>query len=278
MTGPGARGAALEALEVDLLLEGVARQWGFDLRRRSRPQLLRRLRRHLREERLDSFSALQGRVLHEAEALDALLRTLSCTPPALFSEAAFFRDFRTRVVPVLRTWPSVRVWHAGCGTGEDTYALAILLHEEGLWGRCRLYASDVSEGLLADARTGVLPLPTPEDARRYAEAGGKGALSDYYTRDGNWALLHPKLRDGIFFTQHNLATDGSFNEFHVIVCRDTLLAFNRAMHDHVHGRLFESLARFGFLCLGRKESVARTPHAGAYESLEDCGRIYRRVG
>ncbi|NMO21781.1 chemotaxis protein CheR [Pyxidicoccus fallax] len=273
----GGASAELESIEVDLLLEGVARQWGFDLRSHARPLLLRRLRRHLREERLDTFSALQARVLHDGEALEGLLRTLSCTPTSLFSDPAFFRDFRARVVPVLRTWPSVRVWHAGCGTGEDTYALAILLLEEGLWGRCRLYASDSSEGLLADARTGVLPLPGEEDARRYVEAGGKGALTDYYTRDGNWALLQPKLRDSIFFTQHNLATDGSFNEFHVIVCRDTLLTFNRTLHNRVHGRLFESLARFGFLCLGRKESVARTPHASAYEELEGSGRIFRRV-
>ncbi|NTX09770.1 chemotaxis protein CheR [Myxococcus sp. CA056] len=273
----GASVAALEALEADLLLEGVARHWGFDLRSHSRPRLLRRLRRHLREERLESFSALQARVLHDGEALEGLLRALSSTPPGLFSDAAFFRDFRTRVVPVLRTWPSVRVWHAGCGTGEDTYALAILLHEEGLWSRCRLYASDASEGLLADARTGVLPLPGEDDARRHAESGGRGSLSDSYTRDGNWALLHPRLRDGIFFTQHNLTIDGSFNEFHVIVCRDTLLSFNRALHNRVHSRLYESLARFGFLCLGRKESVARTPHVAAYEELEGSGRIFRRV-
>jgi len=273
----GTPGTELESIEVDLLLEGVARQWGFDLRSHARPLLLRRLRRHLREERLESFSALQARVLHDGEALEGLLRTLSCTPPSLFSDAAFFRDFRSRVVPVLRTWPSVRVWHAGCGTGEDTYALAILLQEEGLWGKCRLYASDSSEGLLADARTGVLPLPDEDDARRYVEGGGTAALGDYYTRDGNWALLQPKLRDGIFFTQHHLATDGSFNEFHVIVCRDTLLTFNRTLHNRVHGCLFESLARFGFLCLGRKESLARTPHVAAYEALEGTGRIFRRV-
>jgi chemotaxis protein methyltransferase CheR len=272
---PGA--AELESLEVDLLLEGVARHWGFDLRSHARPLLLRRLRRHLREERLASFSELQTRVLHDSEALEGLLRTLSCTPGSLFADAAFFLDFRARVVPALRTWPSVRIWHAGCGTGEDTYALAILLQEEGLWGRCRLYASDASEGLLADARTGVLPLPSEEDARRYLEAGGKAQLSDYYTRDGNWALLAPKLREDIFFTQHNLATDGSFNEFHVIVCRDTLLTFNRTLHNRVHTRLFESLARFGFLCLGRKESLSRTPQAAAYVELEGSGRIFRRV-
>ncbi|HZI13534.1 MAG TPA: CheR family methyltransferase [Myxococcus sp.] len=272
---PGA--AELESLEVDLLLEGVARHWGFDLRSHARPLLMRRLRRHLREERLESFSELQARVLHDGEALEGLLRTLSCTPASLFADAEFFLDFRARVVPALRTWPSVRIWHAGCGTGEDTYALAILLQEEGLGGRCRLYASDASEGLLADARTGVLPLPSEEDARRYLEAGGKGQLSDYYTRDGNWALVPPKLRDSIFFTQHSLATDGSFNEFHVIVCRDSLLTFNRTLHNRVHTRLFESLARFGFLCLGRKESLSRTPHAAAYVELEGSGRIFRRV-
>ncbi|MBN1203750.1 MAG: chemotaxis protein CheR [Myxococcaceae bacterium] len=269
-------GAELEALELELLLEGVRRQYGFDLRHYSRPLLLRRLRRHLREERLDTFSALQGRVLHDPEAMEGLLGALACPPEALFSDPAFLQAFRTRVVPVLRTWPSLRVWHAGCGSGEDTYALAILLMEEGLWGRCRLYASDISEGLLAEARTGVLPLPREEDVRNYQESGGRRALADYYTRDGNWAVLHPALRDGVFFTQHNLATDASFNEFQVILCRDTLLAFNRSLASRVHERLYESLSRFGFLCLGRKESVARAPHAAAYEELEDTGRVYRR--
>jgi chemotaxis protein methyltransferase CheR len=271
------RGAELEALELELLLEGVRRQYGFDLRHHSRPLLLRRLRRHLREERLDCFSALQARVLHDPEAMEGLLRALAVPPQPLFSDPAFFQAFRTRVVPLLRTYPSIRVWHAGCGSGEETYALAILLMEEGLWGRCRLYASDASEGLLADARTGVLPLPGEEDVRNYKEAGGRRLLSDYYTRDGNWAVLQPALRESIFFTQHNLATDGSFNEFQVIVCRDTLLAFNRPLAQRVHERLYESLVRFGFLCLGRKESVARTSHAAAYEELEGSGRVFRRV-
>ncbi len=271
------RGAELEAIEVDLLLEGVRRHYGFDLRSHARPLLLRRLRHHLREERLETFSALQERVLHDAEAMEGLLRTLTCLPGSLFADPAFFLAFRTRVVPLLRTWPSVRVWHAGCGTGEETYALAIVLMEEGLWGRCRLYASDASEGLLADARTGVLPLPTEEDERHYREAGGQRSLSEYYTRDGNWAVLHKRLKDGVFFTQHNLSTDASFNEFQVVVCRNTLLAFNRTLHNRVHSRLYESLARFGFLCLGRKESLARTPHAGAYEELEGAGRVFRRV-
>lgn len=271
------RGEELELLELELLLEGVRRHYGFDLREHSRPLLLRRLRRHLREERLDTFSALQGRVLHDAEAMDGLLRALACPPRALFADPGFFLAFRTRVVPVLRTWPSVRVWHAGCGSGEETYALAILLMEEGLWGRCRLYASDASEGLLADARTGVVALPTEEDERHYREAGGRRALSDYYMRDGNWAVLQPALREGIFFTQHNLATDGSFNEFQVVVCRDTLLTYNRTLSRRIHERLYESLARFGFLCLGRKESVARTPHAAAYEELEGSSRVFRRL-
>ncbi|WP_224363698.1 CheR family methyltransferase [Hyalangium versicolor] len=268
--------AELETLELELLLEGVRRHYGFDLRNHARPLILRRLRHHLREERLDTFSALQARVLHDAEAMEELLRALACPPDSLFSDPAFFQAFRARVVPVLRTYPSVRIWHAGCGSGEDTYALAMLLMEEGLWGRCRLYASDASAGLLADARSGVLALPSEQDVSNYQEAGGRRALAEYYTRDGNWAVVHPSLRDNIFFTQHNLATDGSFNEFQVILCRDTLLAFNRSLASRVHERLYESLTRFGFLCLGRKETVARTPYAAAYEELEGTGRVYRR--
>ncbi len=271
------RSVELEALEVDLLLEGVRRQYGFDLRHHARPLLLRRLRRHLREERLDTFSALQGRVLHDPEAMEGLLRALACPPENLFADPAFFQDFRARLVPVLRTWPFIRVWHAGCGSGEDTYALAILLREEGLWERCRLYASDASAGLLSDARSGVVALPDEEGERQYQRAGGRCALSDYYTRDGDWAVLHPALRERIFFTQHNLATDGSFNEFQVILCRDTLLSFNRELTRRVHERLYESLARFGFLCLGRKESVAHAPNHAAYEELEGTGRVFRRL-
>ena len=176
---------------MDLLLEGVRRHYGFDLRNHSRPLLLRRLRRHLREERLDTFSALQERVLHDPEAMEGLLRALACPPDTLFADPAFFLDFRARVVPHAAHLPVrprvARGLLLGRGHLRAGHPAA---WRRGCWGRCRLYASDASEGLLADARNGVLPLPGEEDARNYREAGGKRALSDYYTRDGNWAVLH----------------------------------------------------------------------------------------
>ena len=280
--GPGSAEArapgleSLEDLEIRLLLEGVWSCYGYDFRDYALSSLRRRIRLFMEEEALSTISSVQDRVLHDTFAMRRFLRALSVNVTAMFRDPSFYRALREVVVPVLRTYPAVRIWHAGCATGEEVYSVAILLQEEGLYDRCRLYATDINEAVLRQAKRGELPLSTMRDnTRNYLEAGGGHGFARWYkTRDGH-AVLDPELRRNISFAHHNLATDGSLNEFHLIVCRNVLIYFNRHLQERVHRLLYQSLIRFGFLGLGMKETVRFTPHEAHYEELPE--RLYRKV-
>jgi chemotaxis protein methyltransferase CheR len=215
-------------------------------------------------------------VLHEPAALQRLVEVITVHVTAMFRDPQFYRVLRDKVLPVLRTYPLVRVWHAGCSTGEEVYSLAILLEEDGLYERCRIYATDMSSGALKRAEAGVLPLSAMRDnAANYTSAGGQGSLAQFYKVQGEKAVLRPTLRRNIVFAQHNLVTDHSFNEFNVVLCRNVLIYFNRPLQERVHGLLYQSLGRFGFLGLGARENVRFTPHEKQYQDLGE--RIYRKV-
>jgi chemotaxis protein methyltransferase CheR len=266
----------LEDLEIRLLLEGLWCSYGYDFRDYALSSVRRRVRFFMQEEGLSTVSSVQDRVLHDTLALRRLLGSLSVNVTAMFRDPGFYQALREAVVPVLRTYPAVRIWHAGCSTGEEVYSVAILLHEEGLYDRCRLYATDMNDAILAQAERGELSLASMRDnTRNYIDAGGKRGFARWYkTRDGR-AFLAPELRRNIVFAQHNLATDGSLNEFHLIVCRNVLIYFNRSLQERVHRLLYGSLIRFGFLGLGSKETVRFTPHEAHYQELPE--RLYRKV-
>jgi chemotaxis protein methyltransferase CheR len=266
----------LEDLEIRLLLEGVWSCYGYDFRDYALTSIRRRVRFFMEEEGLSTVTSVQDRVLHDPLALRRFLRTLSVNVTAMFRDPSFYRALREVVVPVMRTYPAVRIWHAGCATGEEVYSVAILLREEGLYDRCRLYATDINDAVLRQAQRGELPLSSMrENTRHYIEAGGGHGFARWYkTRDGR-AVLDPELRRNIVFAQHNLATDGSFNDFHLVVCRNVLIYFNRGLQDRVHRLLYDSLVRFGFLGLGLKETTRFTPHEAHYEELPE--RLYRKV-
>jgi chemotaxis protein methyltransferase CheR len=266
----------LEDLEVRLLLEGVWSCYGYDFRDYALASIRRRIRFFMEEEGLSTVTSVQDRVLHDPLALRRFLRALSVNVTAMFRDPSFYRALREVVVPVMRTYPAVRIWHAGCATGEEVYSVAILLREEGLYDRCRLYATDINDAVLRQAQRGELPLSSMrENTRHYIEAGGGHGFARWYkTRDGR-AVLDPELRRNIVFAQHNLATDGSFNDFHLVVCRNVLIYFNRGLQDRVHRLLYDSLVRFGFLGLGLKETTRFTPHEAHYEELPE--RLYRKV-
>jgi chemotaxis protein methyltransferase CheR len=266
----------LEDLEIRLLLEGVWSCYGYDFRDYALTSIRRRVRFFMEEEGLSTVTSVQDRVLHDPLALRRFLRALSVNVTAMFRDPSFYRALREVVVPVMRTYPAVRIWHAGCATGEEVYSVAILLREEGLYDRCRLYATDINDAVLRQAQRGELPLSSMrENTRHYIEAGGGHGFARWYkTRDGR-AVLDPELRRNIVFAQHNLATDGSFNDFHLVVCRNVLIYFNRTLQDRVHRLLYDSLVRFGFLGLGLKETMRFTPHEGHYEELPE--RLYRKV-
>ena len=267
-----------EDVEIRLLLEGVYCCYGFDFREYAFASLRRRIWSAVRHENLKSISGLQERVLHDPAAMQRLLLALSVNVTAMFRDPEFFLTFRNRVVPLLRTYPFLRVWHAGCSTGEEVYSMAILLQEEGLHDRCRIYATDMNEAVLRQAREGIFPLKAVEQyERNYLQAGGKRTLSDYYTSGYGNAIFRASLKDNIVFSQHNLATDGSFNEFHVILCRNVMIYFTRPLQERVHNLFYESIVPFGILGLGSKESLQFTPHQGDYEQLEYGCKLYRRV-
>jgi chemotaxis protein methyltransferase CheR len=274
-----AEGEQLEDIEIALLLEGLYRFYGFDFRDYSPASLKRRIVERMRAEKIETISAFQDRVLHDAACMERLLLGLSVHVTSMFRDPSFYATFRRKVVPVLKTYPTVRVWHAGCSTGEEVYSMAILLQEEGLYRKCVIYATDISREVLRRAREGIFPLASMQEyTTNYVKAGGKHEFSDYYTADYDNVIFHPALKTNVVFAEHNLATDGSFNEFHVILCRNVMIYFNRALQDRVHELIYGSLSNFGVLGLGNKETLKTTPRESFYEKLDARDKLYRKVG
>jgi chemotaxis protein methyltransferase CheR len=268
----------LEDIEIDLLLEGLYRAYGFDFREYSRASIKRRILEMMRAEQLGTVSAFQNRVLHDAGCLDRFLLGLSVHATTMFRDPSFYLTFRKKVVPLLRTYPTVQIWVAGCSTGEEVYSLAILLQEERLYGRCRIYATDISQAVLRKARDGIFPLAAMREyTNNYHQAGGANEFSDYYTAQYDSVIFSSTLKSNVVFSEHNLATDGSFNEFQVILCRNVMIYFNKDLQARVHNLLYDSLSMFGVFGLGNKESLKFTPRAAFYEHLNDKDKLYRKV-
>jgi len=266
-----------EALEVELLLAGIARRYGYDMRGYSRSSLMRRVRHAVHEGGLATVSALQEKVLHEPAAMVRFIERVAVHTTAMFRDADVFRALREEVIPLLRTYPFVRIWHAGCASGEEVYSLAIVLEEEGLYDRCRLYATDLSDQVVERARAGVFSLRHLRDHTvAYQKAGGRADFSAYYQADNQNAVIRQALRRNIIFSQHNLVCDGPFNEFHLIMCRNVMIYFDRDLRDHVHRLLYDSLSPFGILSLGKRESLHGTPYESEYEPIGEELRLYRK--
>jgi chemotaxis protein methyltransferase CheR len=268
----------LERIEVQVLLEAIYQHYGFDFRGYAPGSLKRRLWRRAYAEKVETMSALQDRVLHDPAVMERLLLDLSINVTSMFRDPTFFQALREKVVPLLRTYPFIRIWNAGCSTGEETFSLAILLREEGLYDRARIYATDINEAVLQRARGGSFPL---EKMRVYTEnyirAGGTESFSSYYTADGDTARFNPDLLEQVVFAQHNLVSDAPFNEFNVIVCRNVMIYFGKALQDRVHELFYESLDPFGILALGHKESIKFTKYEGRYEGLDLPEKLYRKT-
>ena len=268
----------LEDIELDLLLEGIFRQYGFDFRNYARASLRRRVQNLIRDERIGSVSLLQDRILHDREWLDRFIYSLSVNVSAMFRDPNFYIAFRNEVVPLLRTYPFIRIWLAGVSMGEEVYSLAILLEEEGIYDRCRLYATDINDSVLKKGKQGVYPLELMRTyTHNYIKSGGKRSFSEYYSSANESATMRSSLRENVVFAQHNLATDSSFNEFHVILCRNVMIYFNSELQAHVHNLLHESLVMFGVIGLGAKETMKFSPHEHAYQSINSTSRLYRRI-
>ena len=265
-------------LEIDLFLEALYRGYRHDFRHYTRPTLRRRLTQAVAAFGCESLSVLQHMVLRDPTLLASVLRFLTVQVSDFFRDPAFYSALRTVVVPVLRTYPSLKIWIAGCSTGEEAYSLAIVLEEEGLLHRAILYATDVSSEALRAAEIGVYKAERAREfARNYERGGGKRNLADYYTAAYEGIVLDRRLRANMVFSDHSLATDSVFAEVHLVTCRNVLIYFDAELRDRAVGLFRDSLVRKGFLAVGAKESLATSVHAPSFTEADRANRIYERL-
>jgi chemotaxis protein methyltransferase CheR len=266
-------------IELRMLVEAVYLKYNYDFRDYTGASQKRRVLAALRAMECATVSEMQARVMHDPAAFAQLLQFLTIPVTEMFRDPEYFLALRRQMVPILKTYPSLNVWVAGCSTGEEVYSLAILLQEEGLLERTQIYATDINPESLEAARRGVMPL---ERMRLYTEnyqkAGGKQAFSDYYTAAYGGALFERSLVETVTFADHSLATDSVFAETHFISCRNVMIYFNRRLQNRVLGLFHESLCHRGFLGLGSKESIEFSSHAQRFEVMARRERLYRKVG
>jgi chemotaxis protein methyltransferase CheR len=268
----------LEDIEVQLLLEKIYSYWGYDFRNYAFSSLKRRIQSCIYSEGLFNISQLQEKILDDKACLDRFVLNITVNVTSMFRDPSFYIAFRNEVIPLLRTYPFIRIWHAGCSTGEEVYSMAILLQEEGLYQRCRIYATDLNEKVLQKAKSGIFSLNLIQNhTELYIQSGGKKPFSEYYTAADENAIFRASLRENIIFAQHNLVIDSSFNEFNVILCRNVLIYFNKNLQNHVHKLFYHSLSSFGIIGLGKQESIRFTPYEHKYQELVNSQKLYRRV-
>lgn len=269
---------SLEEIEIKLLLEAISLRYGYDFREYAVGPLRRSITAAMAGEEVATISAYQDRLLHDAGCMQRLVTTVGVSVTGMFREADTWRCLREEIVPVLRTYPSVRIWSVGCATGEEVYSLAIVLEEEGLSQRSNIYATDMNEDILAIARVGACPadrLRTFEHG--YLRAGGRSSLSSFFTPTGRMATLRRELLHNVTWAQHNLVTDASFNDFHLIVCTNVLIYFRPTLQQRAHRLFYESLVRSGFLVLGQRESMVFAPESSRYEQVRNGVSVFRKV-
>jgi chemotaxis protein methyltransferase CheR len=268
----------LEVIELDLLLEGLFRRYGYDFRSYARASLERRVNNFLPTCKCANISELIPKVLRDEKLFSKLAQNLSITVTEFFRDPFVFKVMTDKVIPLLKTWPHVKIWHAGCATGEEVYSLAILLQEAGLYDRATIYATDFNDSALAKAQAGIFELGQMKDATRsYQEAGGSGSFGDYYHARYDSAILSAGLKKNVTFANHNLAVDGVFGEMHLIICRNVLIYFDRDLQNRALSLFSDSLVHGGFLCIGTKESLQFTSVAKDFQDLDQRARIYKRI-
>jgi len=264
-------------IELRLLLEAIYLRYQHDFRSYTVSSLRRRLGRALVDLKVENLSRLQERVLREPAVLARLMQYLTVQVSDMFRDPSYFKALRETVIPVLKTYPSVKVWVAGCSAGEELWSLAILFEEEGLSDRTLFYATDINPEALRDAREGVFAVDRLAGfSKNYLASGGKGSLADYYHASYGGAHFARRLIERAVFADHSLATDNVFSEVHLVSCRNVLIYFNRDLQDRAIGLFAESLVRRGFLGLGSHESLRFSRHAGEFEPLVSSERIYQR--
>lgn len=266
-----------ENIELQLLLEAIFLKYGYDFRQYSRASVKRRVLHRLSLSGLNSISEMQHRVLREVEFFETLLRDLSINVTEMFRDPTFYKALRTEIIPFLKTYPFVKIWHAGCSTGEEVYSMAIVLQEEGLYKRTQLYATDFNDVVLQKAKEGIYPVENVKEyTLNYQKSGGKDSFVNYYTAKHDHIILNRSLKTNIVFANHNLVTDGVFGEMNLILCRNVLIYFTKELQNRVFKLFYDSLCHHGILCLGSKESLRFSEYGDRFEGIVEDEKIYRK--
>ena len=266
-----------EDIEIKLLLEAVFLKYGYDFRNYAKASIKRRIKQRQMLSNLSSISEMQHRILNEKSFFETLLLDFSINVTEMYRDPSFYQALREKVIPILKTYPFINIWHAGCSTGEEVYSMAIFLKEEGLLDKTMIYATDINDTVLKKAKEGIYPIERiKEYTCNYQKAGGHQSFANYYTAKYNAVIIKKSLKKNMIFAQHNLATDSEFGEMNLIMCRNVLIYFDDDLENRVYGLFNNSLVRQGFLCLGSKESVAFSKYAKYFEEFVPKEKIYRK--
>lgn len=265
-------------LETELLLEAIFRQYGYDFRHYARASLARRIHLQLRRQKVQHISELIPLLLHHRQVFDLFLQDMSITVTDMFRNPLFFKELRETIIPKLKSWPYVKIWCAGCATGEEVYSLAILLQEEGFYDRCQIYATDYNKRSLTIAKDGIYALDKIKNyTANYNKSGPKASFSDYYHAKYDSAKMDKILTRNIVFSHHNLASDSAFGEMNMILCRNVLIYFNQELQNKVLDLYEQSLCAGGYLCLGAKESLQFSSVADKFTPVAGKKNIFRKI-
>lgn len=265
-------------IEIELLLEAIFQKYSYDFRNYGRAHIKRRILHRLASSNFENVSHLQHQILYDESLLKLILKDFSINVTEMFRDPSFYRKLKTEVIPILKTYPFIKIWHAGCSTGEEVYSMAILLHEEGLLERSQIYATDFNQTVLKKASEGIYHInKVKEFTFNYQKSGGTQSFSDYYTAKFESVILNKELKSNITFADHNLVCDNSFAEVHLVICRNVLIYFNKKLQNSVIKLLSNSLIPGGYLALGSKESLRFSSSFNDFDIIDENEKIYKKI-
>lgn len=272
------RGLQLTDDEVEIILNDIMEVYGYDFTNYARASLKRRIIRLVTNDRFVSFAEFRFRLKTDPEYFNRFVEQITVNVTEMFRDASFYKALREEVLPLLATWPLIRIWHAGCASGEEVYSMAILLHEANLLNKSLLYATDINPTMLEKVRQGIFPLSQMKMySENYLLSGGKRDFSSYYTAQYDSAKFDDFLGQKTVLATHNLVSDGSFNEFQLIVCRNVMIYFDKPLQDRAVKLFYDSLEMFGYLALGSKETLKFTDVQNRFKQLESKEKIWRKI-
>ncbi len=265
-------------IEITLFLEAILLKYGYDFKNYSNAHIKRRLLHRLRTAKINNISEMQHKILYDKDFFRLILTDLSINVTEMFRDPLFYKEIREKVIPILKTYPFLKIWHAGCSTGEEVYSMAILLKEEGIYNRTQIYATDFNQLVLKKASDGIYSIDKiKEYTANYQKSGGNRSFSDYYTAKYNSVIVDKSLKENIVFADHNLVSDSIFAEVNLIICRNVLIYFDRVLQNKVIKLFEESLITGGFLGLGIKEDIRFTESSDNFKTFDKTQKIFRKI-